>query len=141
MISKMKCSVLASMTLARNASASRSVSTRASPVPDTLTSASSRSSGVLLPELDGAHRQVDDAVHRHDALELVLDLLQHVRRAARHDGDARQVLFMLGLRNRQALDVVAAAGKQSDDACQHAGLVVDQHRKRVVLGLLAFPWR
>ncbi len=48
-ISKMKCSVLASITWARKASASRSASTRLSPVPATFTSASSRSSGRSWP--------------------------------------------------------------------------------------------
>jgi hypothetical protein len=84
------------------------------------------------------HRQVDHPVHRHDALELVLDLFQHMRRAARHDGDARQMLLVLGLRDRQAVDIVAATGKQADDARQHARLVVDQHRKRVLFGLFGF---
>jgi hypothetical protein len=45
-------------------------------LPRTLTSASSRS-------IAGPDRgQVDDPVHRHDAVELVLDLLDHHRRAA-----------------------------------------------------------
>ena len=48
-ISKMKCSVLASITWARKASARRSASTRDSPVPLTLTIASSRSSGLSYP--------------------------------------------------------------------------------------------
>ena len=41
--------------------------------------------------------QIDDAVHRHQPVELILDLLDHHRRAAGDDGDARQVLLVLGL--------------------------------------------
>ena len=54
-------------------------------------------------------RQVDDPVHRHEPRELALDLLDHGVRAGGHDGDARDVLLVLGLGDRQALDVVAAA--------------------------------
>ena len=39
--------------------------------------------------------------------------------------------FVLDLGDRQAFDVVAAAGKQADDAGQHARFVVDDHAKRV----------
>src|SRR5882757_7975186 len=53
-------------------------------------------------------RHVDHAVHRNHAVELVLDLLDHHRRAGGDDGDARDVLLVLGLRNRETLDVVAA---------------------------------
>ena len=70
-------------------------------------------------------------VDRHEPVELLLDLLDHHRRAGGDDGDARQVRAVLGLRHRQALDVVAAAGKQADDAGQHARLVFDQHGQRV----------
>ena len=73
-------------------------------------------------------------MHRHDALELVLDLLKHVRRAPRHDGDARKVLLVLGFRDGKALDIIAAPGKQADDAGQHARLVVDQHGQCVDFG-------
>ncbi len=51
--------------------------------------------------IDGPARvDVDHAMDRHQAIELVLDLLDHHRRAARHDGDARQMLLVLGLRTR-----------------------------------------
>ena len=126
-ISNTKLSVVASITRARKASASRSASTRCSPLPRTLTIASSRS--IARP----GHGHVDHAVDRHQALELVLDLLDHHRRAARDDGDAREMLLVLGLGHRQEFDIVAAAGEQPDDARQHARLVVDQHRQRVGL--------
>src|SRR5262245_46639583 len=45
------------------------------------------------------------------------------------------MLLVLGLRDRQALDVVAAAGEQTSNACQHARFVVDQNGQRVRLGL------
>src|SRR5688572_14307284 len=75
-------------------------------------------------------------MHRHEPLGLVLDLLDDHRRAAGHDRDARQVFLVLGLRHRQRVDVVAAAGEQSDDARQHARLVVDEHTERVALDSL-----
>src|SRR3954471_2461608 len=85
--------------------------------------------------LDRAFRQrhVDDAIHRDHAVELMLDLLDHHRRARRDDGDAREMLLALGLRDREALDVVAAPREQADDAREHAGLVLHEHRKRVRL--------
>src|SRR5208282_1446597 len=82
-------------------------------------------------------RQVDDAVHRHQAVKLVLDLLEHHGRAAGHDGDAREMLFVLGLGDGERVDIVTAAGKQPDDAREHAGLVVDEHAQRAGLDALA----
>ena len=80
--------------------------------------------------------QVDHALHRHQPLELMADLLDHHRRAGGDDGDAREVLLVLGLRDREAVDIVAARGEQPDDAREHARLVVDQHRERVALDAL-----
>src|SRR6185437_7614405 len=78
-------------------------------------------------------RHVDHAVDRHHAVELVLDLLDHHRGSRGDDGDAREMLLALGLRHREALDVVAAAGEQADHAREHAGLVRHEHRERVRL--------
>ena len=103
---------------------------RCSPLPRTLTMASSRC------ERGTGAGHVDDAVHRHQAVELILDLLDHHRRAAGDDGDAREMLLVLGLRDGERVDIVAAAGKQPDHARQHARLVVDEHRERAALGLL-----
>ena len=77
-------------------------------------------------------------MHRHQPIELVLDLLDHHRRAAGDDGDAREMLLVLGLGDGERVDVVAAAGEQADDARQHAGLVVDQHAERAALDLLGW---
>ena len=44
-----------------------------------------------------------------------------------------RLLRAIDLGDGQALDVVAAPGKQPDDARQHARLVVDQHGDRVAL--------
>ena len=60
------------------------------------------------------------------------DLLDRLGRAGSHDRDARKMLGMRDLGDRQALDVIAAAGKQADDAGENAGLVIDQHRERMV---------
>ena len=70
----------------------------------------------------------------HDAAELRDDLLDDLRRAGGDHGDARAVPLMVHLRDRQALDVVAAPGKEADDAREHAGLVVHDDRERVALG-------
>ena len=120
------------MTWARKASAKRSASTRASPLPATLTSASSRSSAIAF------HRQVDDVVHRHQAFELALDLFDHHGRAGGHDGDAGEMLGVLGLRDRQGVDIVAAPGKQPDDPGQNARLVVDEHGHGVLFNDFSF---
>ena len=68
---------------------------------------------------------------RHDAFELVGNLLDGFGGAGGDDGDARQALKVGDFGDRQAFDVVAASGKQADDAGEHAGLVVDEHRKDV----------
>jgi hypothetical protein len=91
----------------------RSASTRFSPLPDLEQAQLALDAGAF----DG---QVMDLVHGHDAAQLRLDLLDHRGRAARHDGDARAVAQMVDLGHGQAVDVVAAAGKQADDAGQHA---------------------
>src|SRR3954470_15983122 len=46
------------------------------------------------------------------------------------------MLLVLGFRDGETVDVVAAPGEQPDHAREHAGLIIDQHRKRVPLGLL-----
>src|SRR4051812_31239540 len=73
-------------------------------------------------------RQIVDPVHGHEPLELALDLLDHSVGARGHDGDARDVLLVLGLGDGQALDVVAAAREHAGDPRQHARLVVDDNR-------------
>jgi hypothetical protein len=74
-----------------------------------------------------AGAQIDDAMHRHQPLELIFDLFEDHRGAAGDDGDAGEVLLVLGLGDSQGIDVVAAAGKQTDYPRQHPRLVVDQH--------------
>ncbi len=48
---------------------------------------------------------------RHEALELMADLLDHLRRSRSDDGDARQVRFVRHLGDREALDIEAARRK------------------------------
>src|SRR3984885_10347336 len=78
-ISNTKLSVVASITRARKASARGSDSTRwsAAPLPPPAR------------RVDRAARQlyVDDAIDRHHGVELMLDLLDHHRRACRDDSD------------------------------------------------------
>ena len=118
---------MASITVARKASAKPK---RLDPVLAVAGDLDQRQLALERPALRG---EVGDRMDRHQALKLVLDLGQHHRRAGGHDGDPRQVLGVLGLRDGQALDVVAAAGEQADDPGQHARLVVDEDRKRVPL--------
>ena len=134
--SKMKCSVLASTTLgAKRFGQPQRFDPRISR-PGDLDQSEFTRDRLVLTKFPCPERQIDDAMDRHDALELMADLLQHMWRAARDDGDARQMLVMLGLGDCQALDVVAAAGKQPDDTRQHARLVVNQHRQRACFGAL-----
>jgi len=55
--------------------------------------------GELALQRRAAAGQIDDAMHRHQPVELILDLLDHHRRTAGDDGDARKVLLVLGLRD------------------------------------------
>src|SRR5262249_15649788 len=57
-------------------------------------------------------------------------------RPGRHYGEAREVLLVLGLRDGEALDVVASPREHAGNACKHAGLVVDEDRQRMRLGRL-----
>src|SRR5665213_1942433 len=70
-----------------------------------------------------AQREIGDFADRDQTLQLVADLLDRLRRAGGHDGYAREMLGMGDFGDGQALDVVAAAGKQPDDAGKHARLV------------------
>src|SRR5690606_23221594 len=80
----------------------------------------------LLSEIPCTNRQVNDPMDGHDALQLRLDLLEHDRRSSRDNRDAREMRFMLGLRNRQTFDIVAAAGKQTDDPGKDARFITDE---------------
>ena len=70
--------------------------------------------------------QVGHLVHGHHAFELHLDLVDHLRGAAGHDGDARAAPGMVHLGHGEAFDVVAAPREEPDDARQHARFVRDQ---------------
>src|ERR1700732_1022559 len=66
--------------------------------------------------------QISDLVDRHEPLQLMADLLDRLRWPGSDDCDARKMLGMGALGDRQALDVIAAAGKQPDDAGENARL-------------------
>ncbi len=61
----------------------------------------------FMAKLNSAVGHINHAMHRNDTLELMTDLIKHIWRAARNDCNARQVLLVLGFRNRKAFDVVA----------------------------------
>src|ERR1700724_4298535 len=63
------------------------------------------------------------------------DLLDCLRWPGSDDRDPRKMLGMGDLGDGQALDVIAAPGKQPDDAGENARLVIDQNRKRVDLDI------
>src|SRR5215471_21870553 len=73
------------------------------------------------------HRQIEHAVHVDQPFELVFDLSQDHWRAGGDDREAREMLLVLCLGHRQAVDVVAATREQPGDARQYARLVVDQN--------------
>src|SRR4029077_2738086 len=79
--------------------------------------------------------QIVHLAHRHEARELRLDLLDNHPRAGGDDGDPRQVRGLVDLGDRQALDIVAASGKQPDHARQDAGLVIDQNGDGMALDI------
>ena len=63
---------------------------------------------------------------RDQAAQLRLDLLDHGRRSGSHYRNARGMRRAVGFGDREAFDVVAAAGEQPDHAGQHARLIVDR---------------
>src|SRR5205823_13966149 len=67
--------------------------------------------GELALDRTAAKRHVDDAIDRHHAVELVLDLLDHHWRTRGDDGDAGEMFLALGLGDREAFVVVPAARK------------------------------
>ena len=75
--------------------------------------------------------EIAHPVHRHQPVELRLDLIDDHRRAGGDDGDARDVAAGIDLGDGEALDVVAAPGEQADHPGEDARLVVDQDRERV----------
>ena len=66
-------------------------------------------------------------MNRHEAVELRLDLLDHHGRARGDDGDAGGVFRLVHLGHGQALDIVATAREQPDDARKHTRLIVHKH--------------
>ena len=77
--------------------------------------------------------QIVHTVNRYDPPKLGLDLLDHGRCAAGDDGDTRPMTFVIDFGDSQAVDIIAPARKQTDDARQHAGLIFDQNRQRMTL--------
>jgi hypothetical protein len=72
-------------------------------------------------------------VHRHQAFELGVDLVDHRRRAMGDDGDAADVVLVGDVGYGQAVDVVAARGEQPGDLGQNARLIVDRDGQDVAL--------
>ena len=120
--SKMKLSMVASITFARKASARRIASTRFSTLALDLDHRQ-------FP-LDRAHGQ-GQVVHRvngNQPLELVADLLNNLRCTGGDNGDARKMGLVRNLRDGQTFDFVPASREHADDAGEHARLIVDQNR-------------
>lgn len=66
-----------------------------------------------------------------EAVQLVLNLLDHQSGAGTYDRNAGEVVGMVGLGDGEAFDVVAAPRKQTDHAGKDARLVVDKYGKGV----------
>ena len=71
-------------------------------------------------------RQVHNLMNRHKPFKLRLDLLNHHRRRRGDNGDARRMSRIVHLGHRQALDIIAAARKQPDNARENPRLVVHE---------------
>ena len=74
-------------------------------------------------------RQVGDFVDGNKAVELRLDLFDDHGRAAGDHVDAALVAVGIDGCHGQAIDIIASAGKQADDAREHAGLVLSRARR------------
>ncbi|MCY1377888.1 hypothetical protein D9M69_654840 [compost metagenome] len=61
----------------------------------------------LVAKFHSAMGHINHAVHWYDTLKLMTDLIKHIWRAARNNRNARQVLLVLGFRNRKAFNIVA----------------------------------
>ena len=83
-------------------------------------------------------RDVHDPVHWNEASELRFDLLDHGGRSRGHNRNARGMRRPVGFRDGEAFDVIAAAGEQTDDARQHAGLIVDRDHDGVGFDVRVF---
>lgn len=71
--------------------------------------------------------EVGDAVDRDEAVELGFDLVDHQFGAGGDDGDAAFAAVVFDRGDGEAVDIVAAAGEQADDAGEDAGFVFDEH--------------
>src|SRR5688572_19963548 len=80
-----------------------------------------------------ALREVDDLHHVDQLVQLLGDLLDHLVGARGDDGHPGHG-GVLGRRNGERLDVVAAGGKQARHPRQGAGLVLHEDRKDVAHG-------
>ena len=70
-------------------------------------------------------REIDDLDHVDQLVELFGDLLEHFFGARGNNGHAREGCI-LGRRDGQGFDVVAASGKEAGYTRQGAGFVLDQ---------------
>ena len=77
-------------------------------------------------------RDVENLDDRDDLLELLADLLEVPVVAHHHDGDPREVR-VLGLADREAVDVEPARGEHARDLGQDARLVLHQGRQQMAL--------
>lgn len=118
-------SVLASITLARKASASLSARCGHRLCQRDLDQRQLALERPLLAEPRALIDRPIHAVHRHDTLELVLDLLQNMWRRAAHDGDARQV-FSCSVSETVRLSMRQPRPDEVDTG-KHARLVVDKY--------------
>src|SRR6188472_3044900 len=83
--------------------------------------------------------ELDDLDDVHELVELLGHLLEREVLDGdddRHPRDAR----LLGGAHRERGDVEPAAGEQPRDAGEHAGLVLDEHRERVLLHHASCSW-
>ena len=75
-------------------------------------------------------------MHRHEAAQLGFYLLNHHGRAGGDNSYARCVRPIVNLGHGQAVNIEAAPRKQADNARQHAGFIIHQHRNGMGINLV-----
>ena len=71
--------------------------------------------------------EVSHFVNGDDALQLMADLLNGLRRARCYYGDAREMFAMRNFGNCEAFNIIATAREETDDTCQNARLIINDH--------------
>ena len=69
--------------------------------------------------------EIDHLVHGHQPFKLGVDLIDHLGRPVRDDGDPAQFVIIGDVGHGKAVNVIAARGEQSGDLGKYARFVVN----------------